>query len=138
MNVSKFTIAIAIALLGSATAHAVEATQDFTHGPQSTRSRSEVKAEFAQARAAGLLAQRGEAYGSFEAVPFVSTKTRAEVVAEFNAARQAGELDTWNETYGSFPRHEIASTKTRAEVRAEVRQAIAAGARLSHGDNDGL
>jgi hypothetical protein len=55
----------------------------------SSLARSQVKAELAQAQAAGLVAY-GEA--GYKTPHAVSTKTRAEVRAEFLQARAAGEI----------------------------------------------
>lgn len=128
-------LVIVSALLGSAVALAQEGTQTFRDiEGLSTRSRAEVVAELTAARAQGLLDQRGQAYGGFEARSIASTKSRAEVVAELNAARAAGELTERGQSYGSFNTRAIASTRTRAEVIAELREARSASRGLSQRD----
>jgi hypothetical protein len=129
--------AAALALFAATTAFAQEGTQDFAKEALSTRSRAEVRAELAQARAAGQLENRGESYGGFDRSAVASTKSRDEVRAELDAARRDGTLDTRNESYGGADRTAIASTKTRAEVRAELARAQASGAHLSRGERSG-
>ena len=65
------------------------ASDDYPQPNTSTKTRAEVKAELAQAVAAGEL-QIGEA--DWPRIKFVSTKTRAEVNAETLAAIASGEL----------------------------------------------
>lgn len=63
------------------------------HAP-STKTRAQVQAELAQARANGELRTTAEGYGIGQrgfAAPTASTKTRAEVRAEVIKAMQAGE-----------------------------------------------
>jgi len=137
MKTRQFASAALFSVLAATNAFAQEGTQDFANPTLSTRSRDEVRAELAQARAAGQLENRGESYGGFDRSTIVSTKTRAEVVAELDAARRSGELENRNESYGSFAHNEIVSAKTRAEVRAELAQARAVHAHLSQGDRSG-
>jgi hypothetical protein len=137
MTTNAIAAGLLAALLTGTAAIAQEGTQDFAGAPASTRTRADVKAELAQARASGQLAQRGETYGGFERAPAGTSRARADVVAELDAARQAGELDARSHSYGLHARHDIKSTKTRDEVRAELVEARAARARLSRGDRSG-
>jgi hypothetical protein len=82
--------AIIIALICSTAATAQEGTQDFKDEVLSTRSRADVQAELAQARAAGQLDTRGDTYGSFDAREAESTLTRAEVLADLQIWRESG------------------------------------------------
>ena len=94
----------------------------FYQKPQASASsltRAQVKADLAQALAAGQIVHGDLGYKIPDAV---STKSRAQVKAELTQARAAGELITGDAIY-KFPH--AASTKTRAEVRDEV---IKAGA----------
>jgi hypothetical protein len=84
----------------------------------STRTRADVIAEIAQARAEGTLDARDTNY------PFIakstSQKTRAEVVTEIARARANVTLEV---TEGAYPFLSVtASSKTRDEVRAELAQ----------------
>ena len=118
MNAKLLYIAtVAASLLASTVAMASDATQ-FDPAP-GTRSRADVKAELAVARAYGQLEQRGESYGAFPVAP-TSTLSRAEVKKELAIARANGELVDRGDSYGAFP-VATASTRTRAEVRAEAR-----------------
>jgi len=119
-------IAIAIALVDSA-AIAQDATQDSTGSPVLTRTRAEVAAELAWARASGELQNRGEAYGSFDFRRTISTRTRAEVRAELAQARATGQVEDRGEAYGSFDVAQLVSTRSRAEVLVELEQARADG-----------
>src|SRR5688572_32740131 len=101
MNITRLSLPLA-GLLVSAAAVAVEGTQDFDTPAPSTRTRAEVKAELAEARAAGQLASPGEAYGGFRGAQVASTRSRDEVRAELAAARAAGELNQRGRTDGSF------------------------------------
>ncbi len=129
----------AVTLFASAGTFAQEGTQDFASQTLSTRSRTEVIAEFEQARAAGQLPLAGALYGQIDTARLVSTRTRTEVLAELDAARRDGTLETRNSgaLYGSFGRHDIASSKTRAQVQAELAQVMALGVRLSQGERSG-
>jgi hypothetical protein len=137
MNIRRISLPFLVALAGSTAALAQEGTQDFANLPAATRTRAEVKAEIDQARVAGQLDNRGEAYGGFEGTQLASTRTRTQVLAELDAARRAGELQTHNQSYGSFAQGEIRSTVTRAQVRADTAAALASGVQLSRGDRSG-
>ena len=137
MKTLQSTAAVLFTMFAATAAFAQEGTQDFANETLSTRSRAEVRAELAQAQAAGQLENRGESYGGFGRSAFASTKSRADVLAELDAARRAGTLDNRNESYGGPDRTAVASTKTRAEVRAELAQAQAAHAHLSRGERSG-
>lgn len=86
------TIAALAATFGTS-ALAQEATPEPTKS-MSTKSRTQVAAELAQARADGTV--RATAPGYDFVTPVVSTKTRAEVRAELDAARASGELAQLN------------------------------------------
>jgi hypothetical protein len=137
MKTRQSTAAVLFAMFAASTAFAQEGTQDFADQALSTRSRAEVRAELAQARAAGQLENRDESYGGFDRSAIASTKSRAEVRAELDEARRAGTLDTRNESYGGLDRTAVASTKTRAEVRAELARAQASHVHLSRGERSG-
>lgn len=130
----RSALTVLLVLLAAAAAFAQEGTQDFANLTLSTRSRDEIRRELAEARAAGQLENRGEAYGSFARGEVASTRPRTEVLAEIDAARRAGELENRGETYGSFARDTTFSTRARAKVRAELAEAQAMGAHLSLGD----
>ena len=136
MHARTATLYFVIALATGTAAYAQEGTRDFQQPGAATRTRAEVKAELAQARAAGQLDSRGEAYGGFPREQTASTQTRSQVKAELNAARRAGELQTHNESYGSFRFGEIQSPRTREQVSRETAAAVAQGARLSHGEKN--
>jgi hypothetical protein len=84
----------------------------------STRTRAEVKAEIAQARADGTFDVKDYEY------PIVArsgaAKNRTEVKAEIAQARADGILVVSDAAYPVLPK--TAGTKTRAEVRGELRQ----------------
>jgi hypothetical protein len=84
----------------------------------STRTRAEVIAEIAQARANGTLEIRDTTYPVLPVT--ASSKTRAEVAAEIAQARANDTLDIRDTTYPGLPA--TASSKTRAEVLAELKQ----------------
>jgi hypothetical protein len=84
----------------------------------STRTRAEVVAEVAQARADGSLEVKDSTYPVL--AKSGTTKTRAEVVAGIAQARANGTLDAKDATYPVTPT--AATGKTRAEVRAELVQ----------------
>ena len=97
-RIASSVAAAALALLGTSAAFAQQAPQgdgyDATPAVVSTQSRSAVRAEVAEARAAGQLGAVSDTYGVREpgqAQAVVSTTTRAEVKAGVLAARQRGE-----------------------------------------------
>ena len=116
MNIIRLSLPL-MGLLTSFAAFAVEGTQEFRDQVLSTRARAEVRAELAEARAAGLLVA-GEIYGSFAAAQITSTRLRDDVRLDLAAARAAGELNQPGETYGSFTAAELGSDRTRAASRA--------------------
>lgn len=85
----NFGIAAALVAV-AASVSAAEGTQDFKDEVLSARSRAEVQAELASARADGQLAQRGETYGSFDPREVTSALTRAEVLADLELWRESG------------------------------------------------
>lgn len=111
MNTKMTSIAIALI----ATSAAAFAADDTLPG----KTRAEVRAELAQARTQGSLAQNTE-FVEFTNVP--STRTRAQVRAELEQAPTQAVTQT---EYVEPPR--VAFGKTRAEVRAELEQAYAQG-----------
>lgn len=113
---AKFLYAatVAIALIASTAAMATEATQ--FNGAASERSRADIKAELAVARAQGNLTERGESYGTFrQTAP--GTLSRAEVRAE--AARANREQRVPSSVYG-YLEPVNTSLRSREEVRAEA------------------
>lgn len=92
MKTRQSTAALLFTMFAATAAFAQEGTQDFADQSLSTRSRAEVRAELAQARAAGQLENRGQSYGGFDRSAVASTKSRADVLAELDAARRAGQL----------------------------------------------
>ena len=136
-----FAIAL-VALLGANAASAQErvpATWNDSYTPNVAvqiggKTRAEVKAELATARANGELNTSADNYGPLPSTS-VSTKTRAQVVAELSAARANGELQaSADNNYG--PVDHFVSTRSRAEVRAEALQPKGA-THLSQGDRTG-
>lgn len=115
--------AMALAQLGAARA-------DDTEAP---RSRAEVVAELAAARAGGALGvMDGEDSGSFHLARQapVSTLTRAEVRAAVLAARQGAEASVLTSEAGyalEQPAGPTPGARTRAQVVAELLQARASG-----------
>ena len=93
--------ASAIALLGTGTAFAQEATPDtWLQAAHSTKSRAEVSAELFAARQAGLT----KAWSAGYMEPVRSHALRAEVKAQTAQAIQSGELKAINaEVYGYTP-----------------------------------
>jgi Domain of unknown function (DUF4148) len=91
----------------------------------STKSRAEVKAELAAARAAGMLDVREGTYPDFETANIASTKTRAEVQAELATARADGSFEMLNSEYPRFaPMTGVG--RERSEVIAELEKFKAA------------
>lgn len=120
----------------AAAAMAVALTQPGTASADDTeasRSRAEVVAELATARASGELgAMDGEDSGSFHLSRQVqnSTLTRAEVRAAVLASRLGVEAVVLHSEAGyamEQPPAEMAGARTRAQVLAELRQARASG-----------
>lgn len=105
MNTKSLIAASLIALLGSGTAMAQ--TYGDTggydvpelHAP-STKTRAQVQAELAQARANGELATDADGYEYARRATTASTKTRAEVRAEAARALKSGEA----QRFGNFIR----------------------------------
>ncbi len=117
MNAKTITLAIALSL-ASIASHANPAwpstDSDFT---PSTLTREQVRAELAQAQAAGQLDTARIAYGarSSAAMGSFGDRSRAEVRAELLAARARGELDIAVLAYGAAPmRHSTAPQTTLA------------------------
>jgi hypothetical protein len=110
MNSKQLFAAAAIALIGSTSAFAQEATSDAWLNIAATKSRTQVAAELAQARQDGTT----KAWSAGYIEKLKVSKTRAEVVVATLAARQTGELDTIN-----------------SEVYAFNPQAVQAGVRLA-------
>lgn len=117
MNAKSLIAAAAIALVASPMAFAQDAPV--------AKTRAEVQAELAQARANGSLNFGDREVGNFE--PIASTKSRAQAQAELAQARADGSLNAVStESYGVPAPAAAASTKTRAEVRAETINALKA------------
>ena len=120
MNIKK--ISAAVLMLSLAGAALAEAPYPEDSKFVSTKSRAEVVAELAQARANGELPINDVSYPD-KAIAAPSTKTRAEVIDELKQARANGELPINDATY---PDKAIASaavpSKTRAQVVEELKQ----------------
>lgn len=95
------------------------------------KTRAQVRAELAAARAAGQIPSGDLDYPP--PAPAASHKTRAQVRAELARARAAGEMSSGDLDYP--PERPPATRKTRAQVRAELEAAKAAG-EVSFGDLD--
>ena len=94
-------VAIALTAAAAGSAFAQEATPDsWLHGVQSTKTRAEVSADLAAARASGLIRAWSDGY----IAPVRSNALRAEVQAQTVRAIQSGELAAINaEVYGYQP-----------------------------------
>jgi hypothetical protein len=93
------SVALAFAAVGSAVAQ--EAGSDAWMNAASTKSRAQVQAELAQARADGSIKAVSAGYIETLKPAATAALTRAEVVATVKAARASGELDridaeAWN------------------------------------------
>lgn len=106
MNVKTLIAATAIALLGSQAAFA----QDV-----GSKSREQVKAELAQARAAGKLDFAGQEVG-LPVIPSRSVKTRLQVRQELAAARASGELEP-GATYGFIDAPQVQQAPVHAQAQ---------------------
>jgi uncharacterized protein YdbL (DUF1318 family) len=84
----------ALAATFGTSALAQEATPEPSTKAVSTKSRTQVAAELAQARADGTISATAPGYDFVK--PMASTKTRAEVRAELDAARASGEFADLN------------------------------------------
>jgi hypothetical protein len=100
----------------------------YAQDDMTTKTRAEVRADLAQARAQGLLTS-GELGPVQQLEP--STRTRAEVIADLHASKADGSYALLNSTRPTYPF--AASVKSRAEVREDLRDAQASGQVL---DND--
>ena len=98
-----------------------EALNEAPTAAASTRTRSEVKVEFEQARASGQIPQGDAAY---KKPASTSTKTRKQVKEEFVRAREAGELVHGD---AGFKQPPGASNKTRAQAKEELLRAKSQG-----------
>ncbi len=97
-RIASSAAAVAFALLGSSAAFAQQAAagENYDTVPAfvSSQSRADVKANLAQARAAGEVNNVGEAYGFVlpsRAQAVVVTKSRADVKADVRAAVRSGQ-----------------------------------------------
>ncbi|HTD05018.1 DUF4148 domain-containing protein [Undibacterium sp.] len=111
MNAKQLLVAVTLIAAGTSAAFAAE----------TGKTRAEVQAELAQARADSAYIVGGSEYVAFANVPGASTKTRAEVQAELKQARDQGLLATRDAEYPAQPATQTA--RSRAEVRAEAIQA---------------
>lgn len=133
MNIKK--ISAAILMLSLAGAALAEAPYPDDSKFVSTKTRAEVIAELAQARANGELPINEATYPDKAIASVASTKTRAEVIDELKQARANGELPIND---ASYPDKTIAaapvSTKTRAQVVEELKQYQQAHANPSYAE----
>lgn len=109
MKTKQILTAIALVAAGTSAAFAAD----------TGKTRAEVQAELAQARATAGYQVGGAEYQFFTNTP--STRTRAEVQAELSQARTDGSLAAREADYPVVAT--AAATRTRAEVRAEAIQA---------------
>lgn len=110
----KHIIVAALAIIGSTAAFAQEATSDAWMNAAATKSRAQVAAELAQARADGTT----KAWSAGYIEKLKVSKTRAEVVSETLAARQSGELEAINgEVYAFNPQAAQAGSRLAKSAR---------------------
>jgi len=115
MNRKPLIAAAAIALLGATSAFAQEATPDTWMQVASSKTRAQVQAELAQARADGSLQVFRAGY--IETVKG-APKARAEVRAAIEAARASGELQAINgEAYDFQPLSPAAPVRLARNAR---------------------
>jgi hypothetical protein len=88
MNTRTTLVSVALALVAGS-AFAQEATSDDWLNAPATKTRAQVQAELAQARADGSI----KAFSAGYIPTLATTATRAEVAATVQAARSSGELD---------------------------------------------
>jgi hypothetical protein len=128
MKSRNMLVAAILVSAAGLSAFSINASADSSVAPGKTR--AEVNAELAQARADGWNPMNDEEY--VRQVPFKSTKTRAQVKAELLEARQNG----WTPAADDDARYTVVppfkSTRTRAEVKAELVQARAQEAVSGH------
>ncbi len=111
MNAKQLLVVATLIAAGTSAAFAAE----------TGKTRAEVQAELAQARADNAYVVGGSEYVSFANTPFTSTKTRAEVAAELKQARDQGLLATHE---GDYPAEiSVQTARSRADVKAEAVQA---------------
>jgi NAD/NADP transhydrogenase alpha subunit len=93
------------------------------------KTRAQVTAELAQARASGELNRLNSDQAEFFVGRAVSTKSRAQVQAELAQAQASGELALLNSEDSArfLTGTAVASTKTRAQVLAELKQSQQSG-----------
>jgi len=126
MKTKNMLVAAVLLSAAGLTAFSIDASAD--SDVTSGKTRAEVKAELAQARADGWRPYREE--DDFLQLPIKSTKTRAQVKAELIQARQNGwNPSDYDNTSFAPP---VKSTITRAEVKAELLRAKAEEASGRH------
>jgi len=118
-------------------------------GAQETKTRAQVREEFAQAQASGdTFAQGDSGLTMRELYPnrYVSrhafaAKTRAQVIEELKEAGRQGDIVTGDAGLTdyelhpqNYPTHVLAKGKTRDEVRAELADAIRTGDMMASGE----
>ena len=96
MNAKQLIAVSAIAFLGTNAAFAQEATSDSWQKVASTKSRAEVQAEVAKARAEGVILSAGEATIFVDAPVAKSTKSRDEVRTEARSNAHRFQVDVYN------------------------------------------
>jgi hypothetical protein len=89
MNTRTVIASVALAFVAAGSAVAQEAGSDDWMNASATKTRAQVQAELAQARADGSI----KAYGAGYMPTLVSSASRADVAATVQAARASGELD---------------------------------------------
>jgi hypothetical protein len=129
--VTPITLVAALLAASTQLAFAQEATPDTWQKAQSTKSRADLRAEVAAARAAGEFNVPGE-YGIVDR-PFTSTLTRAEVLADLRAYRESGlaELDR-GEAPAFFTPQYAAAEARYAQLRASAQYATRSRGTADH------
>jgi hypothetical protein len=115
------TVALASLMMAAAgAAFADDITPDHSADVSSVKTRAQVQAELAQAKADGSIKVWSTTYNPL--TKFQSTKTRQQVVAELQAAREDGEYATLNsEDSGSLQVAHAPRAKSVSPTLAQAR-----------------
>ncbi|MES2069663.1 MAG: DUF4148 domain-containing protein [Pseudomonadota bacterium] len=111
MNAKQLFVAVTLIAAGTGAAFAAE----------TGKTRAEVQAELAQARANNAYVVGGSEYVAFTNIPSASSKTRAEVQAELKQARDQGLLASHEADYPV--QATVQTARSRSDVKAEAVQA---------------
>jgi len=122
MNTKQLIAAAALTLVGSTAAFAQTEVelQHFGANQPSTVTRTEVRAEFLRARAAGEVPAYNEIVAVSPAAPSATSTTRAQVRSEFLKARVDSSYALPTEVT-MFANDTAGPVRSRDEVRAEAR-----------------